>query len=300
MLDNLTEHFTCEHSAFFANLNKKIQARWLNGDTQHVLPVHPLTATLALTELTNHHADVALACLQKHTERNLHCINGLTHPDFCWATASLQRQTKQINDDLHDGTFLQLGVTAKKEAKKAEQNLLSAMDLLAKHFPIAHTEIEQIVTHVVWFSAENFWSSTDPAAFGALFINPRINCTRVNMLETLLHESGHLHLMIKQTMDPLLLNPNQRAASPLRKDPRPLIGVLHATFVLMRMCYGHKLLLEGTQLTQSEHRICTNLLSEHMKNLRNGIELLLLHAELTKVGDELIREISEHNALLQE
>jgi HEXXH motif-containing protein len=55
-------------------------------------------------------------------------------------------------------------------------------------------------------------------------------------IEHLVHEISHLQLIALGIHDKLVLNSDvERFPAPIREDPRPMFGVLHATFVLARM-----------------------------------------------------------------
>lgn len=54
----------------------------------------------------------------------------------------------------------------------------------------------------------------------------------------ILHEGGHQSLFLHSAFGDLLENPRELASHPLRSDPRPVGGTMHAAHVLGRMAIG--------------------------------------------------------------
>ena len=56
------------------------------------------------------------------------------------------------------------------------------------------------------------------------------------MIDCLTHESAHAHLFSLSLGDSFVTNPDDELhLSPLRRDPRPLDGLFHATYVSARI-----------------------------------------------------------------
>lgn len=214
---------------------------------------------------------------------------------FRWEKYSLKRQSIQLKNDSIKNYKLDL---IRKNNENREVVLKNAYNLIEKTWLDRALEIKELVTHVIWFKAEKYWSSTDPSAFGAIFINPQKNWHLLNYVETLLHEAGHLQLMIKETMSPLLLNPKERVTSPIRSDPRPMKGVLHATYVLAQMSEG---LLKVANLNDENSSIALIMAKNNLNKLENGIITLREFAEFTFSGMKLFKEIElKYNELKSE
>jgi HEXXH motif-containing protein len=99
---------------------------------------------------------------------------------------------------------------------------------------------------------EDFGASTFQL-WGALFLKVRPQSDRVEIAEALAHEGAHALLFGLGMGKPLVRNGTEtRYSSPLRKDPRPMDGVVHASYVLGRMHYAVTRLLESGLLTEEE------------------------------------------------
>jgi HEXXH motif-containing protein len=58
-------------------------------------------------------------------------------------------------------------------------------------------------------------------------------------VEGLVHEAAHLWLNGVERVRPLCADPSLRLATPLRKDPRPVLGLLHQAWVLAHLSLLH-------------------------------------------------------------
>ena len=109
-----------------------------------------------------------------------------------------------------------------------------ALDLLLEVDPDLSAVFYELVTRVKLLVGRGYFGFSSPEAFGAIFIRlPDANPTEY-FLEHLVRELSHLNLNAIMAHDPLLENPMHQHAAPLRRDPRPLFQILHATFVLSR------------------------------------------------------------------
>jgi HEXXH motif-containing protein len=105
------------------------------------------------------------------------------------------------------------------------------------------------------------------------------------MVQTLAHESGHNLLFGLCADGPLHENDEkQRYSSPLRVDPRPMDGIIHATYVTARMHQSVQRLLDKGTLddAQAEEARAANV--TNAKHFAMGLGTLDQHAKLTPLG----------------
>jgi hypothetical protein len=99
-----------------------------------------------------------------------------------------------------------------------------------------YAEIVTYVTRLKLFTGRGIAALSSPRVFGAIFL--RLPGGDIPLgpywLEHLCHETSHLALNALMAHVPLLDNPEEIHAAPIRPDPRPLYQVLHGTFVLAR------------------------------------------------------------------
>lgn len=204
-----------------------------------------------------------------------------------WAIASLEEQNQEVLNDTGFHPQMKIGSHI---AKQSEERVNIAIDTLKVIWPEMASQLSLLCTRIVWFRAPSFWSSTAPYAHGAIFVNPLTEWGICHFMDTLAHESGHLSLMIKQTFDPMLLNPQQRQESPLRKDSRPLIGIWHAVFVLFRICKALTYYL-NSNFNHGDRDQAAVLLLDYQSRLSKGIQTLALAAEWTDSGRVFYEEL---------
>jgi HEXXH motif-containing protein len=124
--------------------------------------------------------------------------------------------------------------------------------------------------------------------WGTVFLNAAEHKTALEVVQTLAHESSHMHLFGAALDSPLVENPDDHLyQSPLRVDPRPMDGIYHATYVTARMHYVLSRLCSSGALSpafieQAEHRI-----AGHIKAFREGYEVVCTQGELTELGQGL-------------
>lgn len=206
-----------------------------------------------------------------------------------WAEESLVRISGLVLADDKRPVDMVLG---NDFAAEASVRLALAKECLDRVWPQAGLNVERLVREMVWIRSAHYWSGSDVCAFGAIFVNPRPFWSVPYFYETLLHEGGHLGLMVKETMDPLILNADEPGAAPLRAGQRPLKGVMHATFALIRMVHGHgRYLSSGEALPDKDDS--RKLYAQHSGNLSRALETLGDCARFTPAGQRLFDSIAQ-------
>lgn len=116
------------------------------------------------------------------------------------------------------------------------RRLLAMQQVLAERLPAVDAWLRPVVPIVVPLrpAQGRFRSGSDPALPGLVQVDCR---TSVELLEGLVHEAAHEHLFRAELPQPLT-DPldEQRYASPLRPEPRPLRGILMAFHALAYIC----------------------------------------------------------------
>src|SRR4029079_19589676 len=125
-----------------------------------------------------------------------------------------------------------------------------AFGVLERAAPEIAAEIRSLLTEIVFVSSGpesmGFDGATSFFCWGALFLNADTHDTLISMVDGLSHESAHAYLFSLSLGDSFVTNPDDELhTSPLRRDPRPLDGTFHATYVSARMHYAHSHLIEA-------------------------------------------------------
>lgn len=109
-----------------------------------------------------------------------------------------------------------------------------AYDLIARAWPELGDEIVALVRLVVPFDSELMVGWTSLLLEGALFIGAVADVPF--LVERLVHEAAHTRLYVLQGLGRLHEHgAGELVSSPIRRDPRPVSGLYHATFVYARL-----------------------------------------------------------------
>jgi len=145
-------------------------------------------------------------------------------------------------------------------------------------------EIRALVREIVLVSETktNEQRSFDGAStfylWGAVFLNVG-TATGLELAQQIAHEAAHLLPFGAMLGQPLTENDSEeRFTSPLRQDPRPMEGVLHAAYVLARMAYVLERLLGSERLLPAEQREALELLALHRKRFFDTLPVVMRHA----------------------
>ena len=124
--------------------------------------------------------------------------------------------------------------------------------------------------------------------WGAVVLNIARQHDRTGLATALAHEAGHAYLLGSTLGMPLVENdPAERYTSPLRGDPRPMDGLVHAGFVLARMIWWQDRMLASGLLSSSEHRVVQAERSANHARFTNSASLIASRACFTNSGREL-------------
>jgi hypothetical protein len=160
-----------------------------------------------------------------------------------------------------------------------------AFDVLDRVSPEISAETRSLVTEIVFVSSVSFGAATSFFCSGALFFNADRHRTLVTMIDGLTHESAHAHLFALSLGDSFVTNPDDELhPSPLRRDPRPLDGLFHATYVSARVHYAHSHVIESGVLSENEESEARKTLAASLTAFSKGLKTLNDYASLTPLG----------------
>ncbi|MFH5776515.1 aKG-HExxH-type peptide beta-hydroxylase [Paracoccus sp. NGMCC 1.201697] len=205
---------------------------------------------------------------------------------------------------LADDVGLTTSLTAPPpEATEAMAATIARADaLLALASPDWRAELRLLVSEV--FLAVNggadgrqgFAGGSSFDLFGAILMNPLHRNDLAHVLMTLIHESSHLRLFCWHLDDEVVLNgPEETFRSPLRKQPRPMEGVFHATWVSARMAVCGRAVLStaGNALSEDEALRLGKDVDQALATFRDGLGIVREHGRLTAQGARLVADASD-------
>jgi len=166
--------------------------------------------------------------------------------------------------------------------------------LLERAIPELAAEIRAIVSEVILTvgtpaGGYTFDGGSAYQLWGGLFLNAESHETDVAIIELLAHEGAH-NLLFGFTIDELLVeNPtDERFDSPLRRDPRPMDGIYHATFVSARMHWAMSRLLDASVLDDAATAAARKARATDHENFEKGFDVVARHGRLTPTGTALM------------
>ena len=137
--------------------------------------------------------------------------------------------------------------------------------------------------------ADGFNGASTFFLWGASLLNADPKRSTIAMVDLLVHESSHVLLFGVSAEGALTENSGrERYDSPLRRDKRPIDGILHACFVATRVHLAMNRLLESGALTEAEANIARDSAEYNERAARNGIVELDRHARLTALGEKVV------------
>jgi hypothetical protein len=177
-----------------------------------------------------------------------------------------------------------------------------ATALMARAAPELHGEFSNLVSEIVLATGESnegtgFAGASSFLLWGALFINPEGDQPLISLIETFAHESAHSLLFGLMLKDSFVLNADrERFKSPLRKDPRPMDGIFHATFVIARMHYAMQRLIKSGLLNGEDIEVAKVSLEGHQKSFADGLATINRHGRLTNHGAAIMSSAAAYMA----
>jgi HEXXH motif-containing protein len=130
-------------------------------------------------------------------------------------------------------------------------------------------------------------------AWGAVLLNSELKRHPMEMIDLLVHESGHLLLFGLVEGGALTENaPSERYTSPLSQDPRPIDGIFHACFVSTRVHIAMSRLIESGSLDHQSLAVARELANRNGSSAARGLEVLSAHARATAKGQPVLEALN--------
>jgi len=176
----------------------------------------------------------------------------------------------------------------------------NGLALLRLADPPWHEEVRSLLPMVVAGSgpldtADMFNGASTFFFWGGSLINAEVRRSPVSIIDLLVHESSHLLLFGLSADGALLSNSGEeRYTSPLRSDPRPIDGILHASFVASRVHLSMSRLLETGSLTKDNERRALERRDHNAKSARVGLNVLNKNARPTELGHGVLDSLRSY------
>ncbi|MDW6093421.1 HEXXH motif-containing putative peptide modification protein [Vibrio rhizosphaerae] len=179
----------------------------------------------------------------------------------------------------------------------AKENLEYGMSILKDCESSLYDETKNLVSSIVFFSSKKgvgnnkLYSLTSNAMQSLIMIEGRHNNSWIFLLDKYIHEAAHSLLFAINLKEELFYNSeDERYSSPLRKDPRPLSGIYHATFVIQRLIYAFKNILKKAMLNTADKESIQKILEFYLERVNDGYETITKYGKLSPVAKYMIEE----------
>lgn len=169
----------------------------------------------------------------------------------------------------------------------ATAQVAEAMALLDDAF---RAEIEALVPEILAVrplpgEKLQFDGATSFYLWGCIALNLGTRRSPLALATALAHESGHAVLFGMTLGGPVVSNPDEeRHASPLREDPRPMEGIAHATWVLARMHLAVAGMLDSGKLDAAQRAMAAQSLQSIARDYAAGLSVMAAGARFTEAG----------------
>lgn len=168
---------------------------------------------------------------------------------------------------------------------KVKDLIHRALEVLKEGDPDTYGEASHLIQNIIVHKSGRVIAGSSFPILGCIYI--REDSSFQKIIEFIIHEAAHQYLFHLSSFDELCKNPmDDLYKSPLRKDPRPMIGVFHAAFVLARLVYAHENLVKIPGL--NEYGQITKKIRSYKKKFHGSYELIKHSADLTPLGKALI------------
>lgn len=198
--------------------------------------------------------------------------------------------------DTDPATPVSIFPPAAAAAATARALIAKALSLLDAGNPALAAEIRGLLREIVLAAgtsakpdAIHFEGVSSFLLWGAVVLDPGASKTALDMVQTLAHESGHNLLFALSADGPLHETPSTELyPSPLRSDPRPMDGIVHATYVTARMHQSVLRLLDAGVLDAEESAEARASTVTNARRYATGRDIVRKHARLTPRGETVL------------
>ena len=199
-----------------------------------------------------------------------------------------ERYLRLMNGDMaHTYVFLPPSV---EDLAAFKRQFASVVELLAQAAPELLAELKALISELVLVvgprdAKVHFDGGSSYQLWGALFLNAVRHKTRIDVIDSLAHESAHSRLFGLCTEEAPVRNADDELhPSPLRREKRPMDGVYHATFVSARMHWAMSRLLASGLLAEDERALAIQARDADRRNFESGYNTVAAHGQLTRTG----------------
>ncbi|MDZ4737523.1 MAG: HEXXH motif-containing putative peptide modification protein [Rhodospirillaceae bacterium] len=182
-----------------------------------------------------------------------------------------------------------------EKVEACRRRIETAFGMLDRATPDLSNEIRALIRQIVLAvgpdepGATVFDGASSFMLWGAVVLNADSYQNDLDMVQVLAHESGHNLLFGLCADGPLIENDDaERYSSPVRRDPRPMDGIVHAAFVIARMHQSLRGLIDAGILDETQRAEAATALDTHQRSFATAIDTVDKHGLLTPLGHSVM------------
>ena len=180
-----------------------------------------------------------------------------------------------------------------------KQDIRAGLDFLRRADADFHAEIRLLLRMIVLGApargARGFNGASTFFLWGAALLNANAKRSRMSLIDLVVHESSHVLLFGLAAEGALLRNSgNERYASPLRPDKRPIDGIFHGCFVTTRVHLAIQRLLGSEAVRGDDAKEATERSVRNRMASLASLEVLERYAVPTDLGVDILAAISAY------
>ncbi|QBX99665.1 hypothetical protein E2K80_02100 [Rhodophyticola sp. CCM32] len=191
-----------------------------------------------------------------------------------------------------DESGVKIGKVTEQQFDISKVLVLEAIDVIRKTAPKYSNEMALLIDEIILTGrTQDYYvrSGSSYTAFGLVTIYADPEGTLAYFIEHIVHELSHLVLFTFNGQDSLVLNKDtERFKAPLRDDLRPMFGLFHALFVMVRSYIA--LDLARSELTNAGEDVADRLV-ELKKLIIATHKTVSKNAEFTETGRLIFEDI---------
>jgi HEXXH motif-containing protein len=170
--------------------------------------------------------------------------------------------------------------------ERIRTNLAIACQHIARYWPEMFSELRHTTQAFFFFAGETAIGSSDIRSHGAIFLRTEHAENPVTLAEEMIHEASHTRLNAAMARRKMFTNSDdERFQTPLRKDERPMFGLFHQMFVLVRLAEYYRRLPAEVSSSIGRHAKIEAQLAESIRTVGR-------HARFTPIGEAIFESIA--------
>lgn len=220
--------------------------------------------------------------------------NGIFHkPCFvAYGDVAFSKRYWDVCESIITSTFdEQVYINAPEDERfnAIEKKITSALKEIKAISPIVYEEISNFVDGYLIINSNRFIAGSSFPLMSLVGLSDNLPIDK--LIDLIVHENAHQYIYHLTVFDELCSGEGLYK-SPLRKDPRPIEGIYHATYVVARLLYFYKCAQNKSASLHPD--LIDSLIETYLKKFWDGYEVLKKHARLTSVGEELLESCRDY------